>query len=342
MSRIKTLLFVLALAAQVPLASATVTYAVGTCEPKLPSFTTIQGALSGTPAPKVVTICPGTYAEQVVITFPVTVEGISDGNLTGATIVAPPGGLASSCENFAAQVCVDSVNGEVNLSNLTVDGSGINTSGFYAGVMYHGSAGTANHLTIENQEGNTGLGFWDLQGASSLSVTIENSSLQNFGAAGITTLFGSGNGTLTVKQNFLSTSSQAAAMNPEADSLFVSDNLIASSYGGINVNANEGSVSKNTVVGSEYFGIAATGAVSVTSNTIYNMPTGMLVGSDTETVAGNFIVATENAINLSCIPGDYLHSNTILGAANGLINVPTGAASTNTYYNVGTISSGGC
>src|SRR5580658_4483800 len=318
MSRIKTLLFVLALAAQVPLASATVTYAVGTCEPKLPSFTTIQGALSGTPAPKVVTICPGTYAEQVVITFPVTVEGISDGNLTGATIVAPPGGLASSCENFAAQVCVDSVNGEVNLSNLTVDGSGINTSGFYAGVMYHGSAGTANHLTIENQEGNTGLGFWDLQGASSLSVTIENSSLQNFGAAGITTLFGS------------------------ADSLFVSDNLIASSYGGINVNANEGSVSKNTVVGSEYFGIAATGAVSVTSNTIYNMPTGMLVGSDTETVAGNFIVATENAINLSCIPGDYLHSNTILGAANGLINVPTGAASTNTYYNVGTISSGGC
>jgi len=34
------------------------------------------------------------------------------------------------------------------------------------------------------------------------------------------------------------------------------------------------------------------------------------------------------------------HSNTILGTANGLINLPSGVDSTNTYYNVGMIRSG--
>jgi hypothetical protein len=57
MSRIKSLLFSFALAAQVPLASAKATYAVGTCEPKLPSFGSIQAALNATPSPNVVEVC---------------------------------------------------------------------------------------------------------------------------------------------------------------------------------------------------------------------------------------------------------------------------------------------
>jgi hypothetical protein len=63
MSRIKSLLFVLALAAQVPLASATVTYVVGTC--KNTPFKTITSALQATPPPNVVEVCPGFYFETI-------------------------------------------------------------------------------------------------------------------------------------------------------------------------------------------------------------------------------------------------------------------------------------
>jgi hypothetical protein len=57
MSRIKSLLFLLAPAAQVPLASATVTHQVGGFLPKLPGSTTIMGALNATPSLNVVEVC---------------------------------------------------------------------------------------------------------------------------------------------------------------------------------------------------------------------------------------------------------------------------------------------
>jgi pectin methylesterase-like acyl-CoA thioesterase len=144
MSRIKFLLFLLALAAQVPLASATVTYAVGTCKPALHSFTTIQGALDASPPPNVVEVCPGTYNEQVVIGIPVALEGISYGNSAEAMIAPPANGtaVAKAANDFgqvvAAQVLVSNVAGEVNLTNLTVQGqSGFPSDGIrYVGVFY--------------------------------------------------------------------------------------------------------------------------------------------------------------------------------------------------------------
>src|SRR5271168_4707538 len=123
MSRIKTLLFLMALTAQVTVASATVTYAVGSCEPKLLSFTTIMSALGATPAPNVVKVCPGAYTEQVVITFPVTLEGVSASN-SAASIIAPPssGLVANASDEFgdslAVQLWVKNVSGEVNISNM--------------------------------------------------------------------------------------------------------------------------------------------------------------------------------------------------------------------------------
>ena len=104
MSRIKTLLFLMALTAQVTVASATVTYAVGSCEPKLLSFTTIMSALGATPAPNVVKVCPGAYTEQVVITFPVTLEGVSASN-SAASIIAPPSsGLVANASEIRRMV----------------------------------------------------------------------------------------------------------------------------------------------------------------------------------------------------------------------------------------------
>src|SRR5579864_5377125 len=107
-------------------ASTSTTYVVGSCKPLLRSFTTIQDALNATPPPTVVQVCPGTYPEQVTITLPVTLEGISSGDSDQAVIVPPSGGLMPNAtddfgSSLAVQLWVDNATGPVNISNLTVD-----------------------------------------------------------------------------------------------------------------------------------------------------------------------------------------------------------------------------
>jgi|HubBroStandDraft_1064217.scaffolds.fasta_scaffold01157_9 hypothetical protein len=364
MSRIKTLLFVLALAAQVPLASATVTYAVGTCESKLPSFTTIQSALDATPSPNVVKVCPGTYPEQIKITFPTTLEGISDGNLTGATIAVPSGGLVVNFtddygQSVAAQILVQNASGEVNLSNLTVDGTGNNVTGsayiWVVGVYYANSSGTMNHLTTQNQNGNgLGVGVRMEGGSANPSVTLEDSNLQGFDDIGIRSETNSPSSelTATIKGNYLTATFPgfianlaAIAIEPGATAS-VTGNLIAPgfTYG---INIVDGTVSKNTAAGVGFRAISSFGA-SVTSNTIYNSgavyadpaAAAIWVRSSVAPVTGNIITQSGNAgnaIDFDCTAGNNVHSNTILGAANALLNVSTGTDPTNTIYSVGTL-----
>src|SRR5690242_15781444 len=92
-NRIAMTLFVLAVAVgswgQSPITANT--YAVGTCKPSLPSYSTISGALAATPAPNTVLVCPGTYVEQILITQPVTLQGVTSGG-SGQVIVQLPGG----------------------------------------------------------------------------------------------------------------------------------------------------------------------------------------------------------------------------------------------------------
>lgn len=363
MSRIKTLMFLLAMAAQVSLASATVTRAVGACQPKLISFTTITLALAATPSPNVVKVCPGTYNEQVVITKPVILEGISDGISSGATIAVPPGGLvANATDSFggsiAAQVLVENVSGEVNLSGLTVDGTGNNVTSatFVVGVFYKNSPGTVNHVTAQNQNGNNGylagVGIWLDGGSANPSVTVENSNVQGFDNTGIIAQTNSTVSELTaaIDGNDIGTSSTSFGTGISigmGGTISASGNLIVGPVNGIV--SIEGSVSKNTVVGAVFHGIF-TEFASVTSNTIFSpnadglTADGIFVDSSTAAVTGNTITESSafNGVDFNCIAGNNVHSNTIMGAGGGLINVPTSAVTANTYYSVGTISSGGC
>src|ERR1700691_4375735 len=152
MSRIKSLLFLLGVAAQVPLASgANITHVVGNCK-GFPGLPTISAALTTTPPPTVVEVCPGTYPEQIQITTPVTLEGITANNSTQAIITVPPGGLVVNTtdgfgDSLAVQIWVDNVSAKVDLTNLIVDGTGNGISGSNGavGVLYQNSSGTMNH-----------------------------------------------------------------------------------------------------------------------------------------------------------------------------------------------------
>ena len=58
------------------------TVQVGTCLTNLPSFATIQTAVSAVASGATIDVCPGTYNEQVSISPPITVKGIASGSIS--------------------------------------------------------------------------------------------------------------------------------------------------------------------------------------------------------------------------------------------------------------------
>jgi parallel beta-helix repeat protein len=60
------------------------------------------------------------------------------------------------------------------------------------------------------------------------------------------------------------------------------------------------------------------------------------------TIQNNTISNAGTGIQLSCGADNNVSSNTISDAVTGLSTVPAAFTATNTFFNVGTISSGGC
>src|SRR6202140_1920470 len=79
-------------------------YAVGTCKPSLPSYSTISAAVIGVPPGSTVEVCPNTYPEQVTIAQPLTLKGITSGNAGQAVITVPSAGLAVVTDGFGESI----------------------------------------------------------------------------------------------------------------------------------------------------------------------------------------------------------------------------------------------
>jgi hypothetical protein len=368
MLRIKSLLLLSALvfATHLPLTAATtVTYGVGACGlAGITSFATITAALAATPAPSVIEVCPGTYPDQVVITKPVTIEGILINGAGLASITVPAGGLKTNATNefgnpVAAQVWVDNATGPVNISNIAVGGSGNGVSGdtFVVGVFYENSSGTVNHLQTRFQQGNgNGIGIWIEGGSAKPTVTIENSNAHDFELAGIWADSGTDTLAAEIENNSIiggSTDNIAGLLTFGQVSLTASGNFINSPVGisigfvGGSVGTTgvpTGSVSGNTVTGDGSVGIVVyAGETSLTSNRIYEISGPGIAISNSVTVQDNTIIQATNGIDFGCTVDNNVSGNTLSFIhSDGLLNVPTSVTSTNAYFNVPTIRSGGC
>src|SRR5215813_4156117 len=68
---------------------------VGTCVSGN-NFSTIQDAVNGAAPGDTVAVCPGTYAEQVLIAKPLTLRGIEVAGMSAAIVVPPAGGLTAN------------------------------------------------------------------------------------------------------------------------------------------------------------------------------------------------------------------------------------------------------
>jgi hypothetical protein len=321
-------------------------YAVGTCKPSLHSYPSISAAVSSVPAGSTVEVCPGTYAEQVNISTPLTLEGISSGNSNQTIITVPSEGLSENGPGLAAQVLVTGVS-PVNITNITVDGTGNNLSGsiYLAGIYYaSGPSGVIKDVTARDQmDAGKGVGIWveNTNGAAQ-SVTIEDCSVHDFDYSGIIV---SGNLTSAVKSNHVNASKATSfvygifveAAGTVTDNDVTGPGVIVDAEG-IAVETPSTTISGNVLTNWQ-FAFIDFEAAKYTSNTVRNVEDGFYLDVVGATVESNTITQVSNVgIEFNC-NSETVKSNTINDAHTGIIDVPTGLSSANTYFNVATLQS---
>jgi hypothetical protein len=192
------------------------TVAVGTCT-TLPFYSSIQLAVNSVPSGSTIKICPGTYAEQVLITKSLTLIGVGANGLSGGgamgqynpVITSPAGGVTANVSDLAGgdpifyQIAVvnpaPASTVKVNISDIAIDGSNNQISGCgmnLTGIYYQNANGTINEVVARNQELPSGLGgCQDGDGiliesgygsGGTAVVTIQNSSVHGYDKNGIT------------------------------------------------------------------------------------------------------------------------------------------------------------
>jgi hypothetical protein len=335
---------------------ATVTYQVGTCKPAPHTFPTITAALTATPPPNIVKVCPGTYPEQVLITQAVILEGMISGNSGEVIIASPPNGLVVNATDdlgdpIAAQVFVETNPGPVQINDITLDAANneVQSPAYVVGIFFQNSSGTVNHVATRNQMGGAGgVGAWIEGGLLLPAVTVENSSIRSFDDIGtwVQTNAAASELTVTIKDNDINggfgsgvIANVDIAVGPGATST-VSDNNLAGGATGVRAAASaNGSISGNRLFNNGTAIAINGGGVSVTSNNIFlSSVEGIVLDSALlPAIRGNTIAGCPIGIELNGFADGDVHSNTIMDGGVGLDQVPAGFAASNFYYNVGTI-----
>jgi parallel beta-helix repeat protein len=325
------------------------TYIVGTCKVGT-QFTKIQDALNATPAPTIVEVCPGKYAEQVTISKPVTLEGIVSGNSSLATLVPPSGGLVTNAtlvngDPAAAQLWADDIAGTVNLTNLVVNSSGADVGGAaVVGILFRNTPGTINHVVTFNVSGGTGgYGIYLGGGTQYAKVTVENSTFDHDD----TGLWVQSNSTISeltaiIENNLLSSCLTCIDVEDGATVTISNNTINVNGSIGIALAGSTGSVTNNTIVGGQYGISSGNAGFSIKSNKIYNAS---LFGIDLdiavvlEDVTGNTVTKIGVAGIIFCGSSgtpNKVHSNTFVDTNKGYA-APSGfSAAGNTFIGVTT------
>jgi hypothetical protein len=324
---------------------------VGNCQPG--GFPTISAAVAAATSGTIVKVCPGTYPEQVVISTPLTLEGITSGNADRAVITVPASGFPTVVTSIQVgtvtpQVLVTAPG--VNITNITVDGTGASVSTtWFAGIMYEsGSSGTVKGITTRNMTTHdsggsaNGAGIWAENGnPTSESVTIENSSVHDVSEYGI---FLESNQTppsltATVLKNQVAMISNSIAGITATDvNVNITSNFITGGLFGIAPGANTGgSITSNTVSGASIaIEDSAQKSLAIKSNVLWN-PTnhGIDIFAVNSTVESNIITMAPVGIEFNCNIGPNIVNNNIISDSTlGLGQVPSTVVSANTYDNV--------
>jgi hypothetical protein len=329
-----------------------------------PNFSSIQTAVTSVPAGSIIEVCPDTYAEQITISQPLTLRGISVNNSKQVIITVPSGGLATTSSiatgtEMAAQIEVTA--GPVNITGITVDGTaGSCPTSELVGIFYSsGSSGTVDEVETRNQGCNGfGNGIIVENGAGTAqSVTIENSIVNNFNNYGIVACSNQTPTTLTalIRNNYIAANAPASdgvltTCNANAGGEVttvagsVSGNFIAipaAATTGVFASSPSSAISNNTITGVTY-GIYVVAPTTVTANHVSNigLGAGIFLAQPGATVTTNTITQAGIGIEFLC-NSETASGNIINGATTGINSVPAAFRGVNSFYNVATVT-GGC
>ena len=313
------------------------TVIVGTCSNQFPQYPTIQQAVNSVPAGSTIYVCPGTYPEQVIISKALNLYGAPIPPATGAAVVVAPstgivndGTSLSSGNPIAPQILVKNIpsNKQVNISNLTVDGSNSQISDCSVdlmGIVYQNASGKISNSAVLNEIPapsligcQTGLGIFiqtDGSGGTS-AVNVSNTIVQNYAKNGITAdEVGS---TATITGN---------SVTGVGSTPLVAQNGIQLGFGAT------GTISGNAVYDDVYGGdpsvaistgvlIYASPNVTISGNTVGNTQDSIAVFSDTNLgdsdgshITGNKVSTTHlfDGIDM-CANGATITGNTVNGS----------------------------
>jgi len=331
-----------------------------TCKPSLVHFSTIQSAVNAVPAGSVVQVCPGIYPEQVVISEPLTLIGVTDGTGNAAVITVPGTGLvpnatSSTVGPVAAQLLVTNTV-EVTVQNITIDGTGggcpaganrvFGIEFYFVGQPVDKfSGGTIANDVVRNELNACGL-LTDGIEVDNSYVTITGNEVHDIEITPIGTYLGQASITNNTTQNALN----GIYVGGGSATNVVSGNTISNllpNFGflqiGLWVAGGVATVSKNTISsGVGAYGIylpSTTNGTKVTGNVVSAVGYGVYMdGSAGTTVQTNTISnSSSDAItDVFSAGGNIITKNTVNEAPAGIFEVSAGSdtLTPNSFYNV--------
>jgi hypothetical protein len=289
---ITTLIVVLAIPAM------SQTLVVGTCKQANHHYTTIQSAVQAAPEDATVLVCPGTYAEQVVITTPLTLKGISVPPLNNPTIVGPSGGVttgpvqpATGAGDLASIIAVDTggTPGPVNIQGILVDA--ITACQFngqsVVGILYLSTSGAIRDSAIRNMSPQCGTsGVWvENDDRRPMTLTAKDNIFRGIYSYGILAYSGPSSSGLSflLQDNTFSQVGTAAIIDTNGDGVRVTGNYIGAFANAMVVN-DASTVDHNVITtGGQAYALEVNGSGSnITANTITvsSGSTGIRIDSD--------------------------------------------------------------
>lgn len=332
------------------------TVAVGpaTCQPSSQHYPTIQMAVSSVPLNTIILVCPGNYPEQVTITQPLTLEGVTDGTGNAAVITVPAAGLVQNGTSVsfgavAMQLLVENTLG-VTIKDLIVDGTGAACpAGFVypnrdagIGILNVGSPndGTAaakiENVVVRNEQACSGDGIL----ADTAYATITGSEIHDINQTAIDAY----NAEYSITGNSIQrANAYGIVLVNDASGTVVSGNNVSDSFNGILTNtANAATITNNTVLNSSYVGLWVYFAYhqTVTQNVVSNASWNLVVeGGLDDTVQGNKLSNAfyDTVLDEISFGGNNITKNTVNEGQFGSFADGTTGGDTlvpNTFYNV--------
>jgi parallel beta-helix repeat protein len=287
-------------------------------------FSKIQDAINAAQSGDTIEICPALYQEQLLVTKPLTLTGISEQGVERAVIQPTSFSVVQNLGFTAAIAVVNTDN--VTISNLAVDASNNTVSGCgttLAGIHFYNASGVVDSVAISGTQlrnplscttlvlGN-GNGVQADQAATSTStysITVRNSSIHDFGRNAI---YVSGTGErVMINGNSIAGVGPSAGVNQFG--VFVANGASGEVTANLITEGTCGTIPILTCYNLRTEGVvlrSAGNGTIIAGNVISNVQAGVFVNGAT-----NFLVTGNTISNVDALSAIHLQ-----GAISGLIS----------------------